>query len=149
MEASIVVALDNNPSRSVTDTQVQDLSSQDQLVQRVHEFWNTGRVVPPVDIPENQSQHLSNTGERGDEQKVNVISLQFLQTGIHRDSQTLRMVALEIALDLLCCSGGSVARGVLCSKDDLVPVLVLLHPLSDPGLGFFSLVVVGGIDTRG
>lgn len=52
MEASIVVALYDEPRWSVTDPKIEDLASQYKLVQAIHELWYAGREVPPMDVKE-------------------------------------------------------------------------------------------------
>lgn len=56
------------------------------------------------------------------------------------------MITLKVGLDLLRGPRGTVRCGVLCGQDNLVTVLVLLHPLPNPGLALLGLVIVGGIN---
>jgi hypothetical protein len=56
------------------------------------------------------------------------------------------MIALEVLLNLLRRRLRPKACGKLGRDNHLIAVVLLLHPLSDPLLGFFTLVVVGGID---
>lgn len=74
--------------------------------------------------------------------QVNVRRAQLLQTGIDRDTHALGVVSHEVGLDLLSALVGAEAGGILGREDDLVTDTALFHPLAQPALGFFILVVV-------
>lgn len=92
-------------------------------MEAVHQLWNASCEIPPVDV-----------------EQVDVISLQLLQTGINGDSQTLRVVALEVGLDLLVGADSAISGRKFGGNHHLIAILALLHPLADPGLGFLALV---------
>jgi hypothetical protein len=75
-------------------------------------------------------------------EQVNVVGLQLLQTGLHRDVYALCMVALEIGFDLLLGAHGSVPSRELGGQNHFVTIVPLLHPFADPLLRFFTLIYV-------
>lgn len=78
--------------------------------------------------------------------QINVIRAELLEAVRKADVQALGMIALEVRFDLLRRVLGFVAGRELGGNDHLVAVVLLGHPLADPGFGFFVLVVVGCID---
>lgn len=73
--------------------------------------------------------------------QVDVVGAQLLQTGVYGESHALCVVSHKVGLDLGFVVG-SVARGILGREDDLVPNTALFHPLAQPGLRVFILVIV-------
>lgn len=65
VEASIVVALHNNPCWGITNPEVDDFARHDKLMQTVHQLRDAGREVPPMEVEE-----------------VDVVSLQLFQAGL-------------------------------------------------------------------
>jgi hypothetical protein len=60
-------------------------------------------------------------------------------------SQTLRMVALKVRLDLLMTEH-PVAHGVFRSENELISVFPLGYPFAEPLLAVLRLVEIGCID---
>jgi len=50
MRTSIFVGLDNNPSRCVRDTKIENLASSDQSIETMHDLLNTSGEIPPMNI---------------------------------------------------------------------------------------------------
>ena len=116
--ARVLVRLADDPGRGVADAEVEHFARCDDVVQRLHEFRDGGRGVPPVQV-----------------QHVDVVRLQLFQARVQRHFQTLPVVALVVGLHRLDCPIGVwVACGELRGQHDLVPVASLLHPLADPDL---------------
>jgi hypothetical protein len=44
------VGFADDPSRRVTDSEVQDLAILNHMVQALHQLWDAGREVPPVHV---------------------------------------------------------------------------------------------------
>lgn len=49
MLTSVAVGFDDHPGGCVTYTQVEDLAGGDEVIEALHEFWDGGCEVPPVD----------------------------------------------------------------------------------------------------
>jgi hypothetical protein len=98
----------------------------------VHQLRNARRVIPPVDV-----------------EHINVIRLEFLQTSFKRMLQSLCMHAPEVGLDdvfALVAFVGPVCSGEFRGDDHLISTIAFRHPLANPRLGLFILVVAGGVD---
>lgn len=98
------------------------------MVQGLHEFWDGGGEIPPVDVED-----------------VDVGCLEFLETCFEGDFQAFGMVALVVYFDAGVHAKAD-ARCEFGGDDHFVAVLALGHPFADPGFTFFVLVVVGGVD---
>lgn len=77
--SGILVGLGNNPSRRIRDSQVQDLTLGNEVVETLHELRDGGREVPPVHV-----------------EQVDVVRLQLLQACLHRSTHALGAIASEV-----------------------------------------------------
>ena len=124
----------------------------------MHQFWDRGGVIPPVQIPflkcqtridlnrlslslslsqqaQNRKIHL---------QDINIRRSQPSQRILHRHFHRFRPIPSEIRLDLLLLVF-SIGAGELGRDDHLVPTVARGQPLPEPLLRFPVLVAVGGI----
>ena len=46
MRTSVFVSLDNNPSRCIRNTKVENLASSNQCIESMHDFLNTSGKIP-------------------------------------------------------------------------------------------------------
>jgi hypothetical protein len=121
-----LISLTNNPSRRITNPQIQHLPTRHQLIQALHHLRHARREIPPMHI-----------------QQVDVIRLQFLQARLDAHAQRFRVVARVVYfLPGRVVHGVGEAGGEFCREDDLVAVFATGEPFADPALGFFVLVVV-------
>ena len=126
-----LVCFADDPSRRVTDTQVQHFAALHHVVQALHQFWDRCRKVPPVDV-----------------EQIDVIRLQFLQASFQGNVQRLgRVTSVVDALAWRRFPRIRKASGELCGQHNLVANVARSHPLPDPRFRFFALVVVcpGGL----
>lgn len=101
------------------------------IIESVHQLWNACRIISPVDV-----------------QYVNVVCLEFLQTGFKRVLESLGMHASKICLDdvlALVAFVRSISSGEFRRNDHLIPTVALGHPLAYPSLRLLILVVAGCI----
>ena len=81
MITGILVRLRHDPRRRVRDAEIEDLALVGGRVERLHDFGDRRRVVPPVDVED-----------------VDVVGLELLQTGVQADEQGLAVVASVVGL---------------------------------------------------
>jgi hypothetical protein len=101
------------------------------IIESVHQLGNACRIIPPVDV-----------------QYVNVICLEFLQTGFKRVLESLGMHSSKIGLNYvlaLMAFVRSVSRGEFGRNDHFIPTVALSHPLTNPSLRLLTLVVTSCI----
>lgn len=120
-----MVGLAYNPSRRVAYTEIQNLAPLHHVVERLHQLRDACGEVPPVDV-----------------EQVNIVGLKLLERSLKRQMERLRRVAREVGCHARPGLGIRVQRRELCGNDHLSTAAALLHPLTDPGLGLFVLVVV-------
>lgn len=151
--AGVLVGLGDDPGWGVGDAEVEDLALVDEGVEGLHDFFDRGGEVPPVEVEleGGVSGWSGGSGMRGGSEDgtyhVHVVGLELLQAGVETEVERLCVVTLEVALELLLariCTPE--ASGELGRNHHLATISALLHPVTDPGLGLFILVVVGCVD---
>ena len=95
------------------------------MVERLHQLRDACGEVPPVDV-----------------EQVNVVGLELLQGSFKRHMERLCRVTREVGCHARPGLRVRVQRRELGGYDHLSTAAALLHPLADPGLGLFVLVVV-------
>lgn len=81
--------------------------------------------------------------------KIDIASVKLLQARIKRNMQALGMVTLGITSELRLVAVKSILAepsSELGGNDHLISDATLLHPLSEPLLALFVLIVVGRVD---
>ena len=126
MVARILVGFRHDPGGRVGDTEVEDFAGGDEIVEAEHDFFDRGRVVPPVDVED-----------------VDVAGLEFLETGLDADAHRFAAVAhgrgVQLAVEALVGSKGGRVFGC---DDHLVADAARGKPFAEPLLGLLRLVVI-------
>ena len=130
--AGVFVCFGDDPGGGVADTEVEDFSGGDDVVEGVHEFGDGGGEVPPVDVED-----------------VDEVGLQFLQAGVERVAEGFLVVADEVGLDdVVPALVHLVAGGEFGGDDHLVSEAFRFgrEPFADPLLRLLGLVIAGCIN---
>ena len=76
MISGILVRLGHNPSGCIRNTQIENFALDDEVVETVHDLFDRGNVIPPMDV-----------------QNVDIGCTKVLQTFFDRKMQRFDMVA--------------------------------------------------------
>ncbi len=129
MVSRVRIGFDDDPSRRVAYAQVQHLALGYEMVETLHDLFDTGGEVPVVHV-----------------QDIDVRGLELLERCLNTESERFGVVGAEVGL-LQCRLGHDLVRGrVLGGNDHLISsVWILGHPFANPGFGLLVLVVVGTV----
>ena len=118
----------HNPGWCVTDAQIQDLPSENELVEGLHYLLDGRGEIEPVNV-----------------KNVDIICPQFLQAGADGSVKTLGRVSGKARMqDALLVDTETVA--VLGCDDHFLAAAAGLQPLSNPALRITALIVVRRVD---
>ena len=118
----------HNPGWRVADAQIEDLSNENELVERLHYLLDRRGEIEPMNV-----------------ENVDIICSQLLQAGSDGSVKALGRVSGKAGMqDALLVDAETVA--VLGRDDHFLAAAAGLQPLSNPALRVAALVVVGRID---
>ena len=98
MVVCILICLGDYPGWGVRYAEVQNFVGRDEVVKAVHNFFDGGLVVPPMDVED-----------------VNVVCAEFLEAGCHAEMKRLEVIACVVDL-LLSSVRALIVGGVLDEK---------------------------------
>lgn len=105
-------------------------TSHHKIIERMHQFWDSCRVVPPVEI-----------------KYIDIIRLELLQTVVETFLHALRPSPSPIALTpILLPVIELVGTAILRSYHQTIPIVARSHPFTQPYLGLFVLIYAGRVN---
>jgi hypothetical protein len=125
----VLIRLRHNPRRRIRDAQIQHLARLNHIVQRQHNFLDTGRVLPPVNVED-----------------IDIVSLESPQRVLQTETHGFGAVAGIVGLDLDALVRDLERRGVLRCDHHLIPNPASGHPFTDQLFGVAVLVFIGGVE---